>query len=275
MFRRLKVVSVIAAALLATSPSWGQGVYDKLTAGDRVLYFGEAGFTTSAGSLSLNLEAETKTSFLTREVKWTRTALSSKAAELTGTFGAIKMPAGTRFYGMPFKDGFPSQQKKMEENGISLPSVAWCTPDYKPKKQDPYCFFIDFTGNLNYGSSGTGSRFYPEYLGISSYNNVFSAPELIEQPVGFDEKLKLEVQVSKISKKSIKYKIHLFDGDERSEIFRDKVKRSEDGSASISVWGGTLKIVPDGKKSFRVTQETPFDTEKADENLHPPYALRT
>lgn len=241
------------------------------------IFYGATGFKTMPGSLALKTEGAVKQPFLSRKVTWARTGKSTRDAELTGTWGAIKIPAGSRFYAMPFKDGFPSFQKKAAEQGIKLPEVAWCTPDYKPEKGKPYCFFTDLSWKLNYASSGSGSAFYPEYMGVSQYNNIFDAPSIEETPVDFDRPLTLEVQIKKIKKKEIKLQIYLNDGTERSEVFWGDFDRTDDGSARVELWGGAFDILPKDKKTFEVREITPFKNliMLSDEKLHLPYALRS
>lgn len=239
------------------------------------LFFGSAPFATVPGSLEIDASGTVKKPFLSRKVQWARTGKSTRDAEVAGNWGGIKIPAGTRFYAMPFKDGFISQQKQFAEQGVKVAEVAWCTPDVKPKKAKPYCFFLNLSGTLTHGTSGAGSPFYPEYMGIHSY--IIEKPEFEETPVEFETPLTLQVQIKKISKKSIKYEVKLFDGTKSSDIFSDKVARAEDGSARISIWGGDLEITPSGKKTFQVREISPVleNVPPEDEKLIPPYALRT
>lgn len=270
---RIAVLFAISA-LLGNSAS-AQVVNVTPAPSENPLFFGSAPFATVPGSLKIETSGRIKKPFLSRQVKWARTGKSTRDAEVAGNWGGIKIPAGTRFYAMPFKDGFISQQKQFAEQGVKVAEVAWCTPDVKPKKAKPFCFFLNLSGTLTYGTSGAGSPFYPEYMGIHSY--IIEKPEFEETPVDFETSLTLQVHIKKISKKSIKYEVELFDGVKRSDIFSDKVLRAEDGSARISIWGGDLEITPSGKKNFQVREVSPVleNVAPEDEKLIPPYALRT
>ena len=242
------------------------------------IYYGQTGFKTVPGSVKMEAEGVVKVPFLTRHVTWARTGKSTNDLKVSGTWGAIELPSGTRFYAIPFKDGFLSAQKKMSEQGLNQPDVAWCTPDYKPEKGDPLCFFTDIGWQENYGTSGAGSAFFPEYMSISSTHNIFQSPHIKEAPVNFDQTLTIEVQINKIKKKSIKLEAQLFDGTERSDIVSEKVDREEDGSATFELWGGVFEIIPNDKKSFEIRQAKPFSSNVslAEENLisNWPYSLR-
>ena len=242
------------------------------------IYYGQTGFNTLPGSVKLELQGAVKTPFLSRQVTWARTGKSTNDLKVSGTWGAIKMPSGTQFYAIPFKDGFLSMQKKMTEKGFNQPDVAWCTPEYKPEKGDPICFFTDLSWKESYGTSGAGSAFFPEYLSMSSSSQIYQSPNIKEGPANFGKTLTIEIQIKKIKKKSITLEGQLFDGIERSDIISEKKERVEDGSAVFELWGGTLKIIPIDKKSFEVRQVKPFGTEisLAEEKLIPnwPYSLR-
>lgn len=272
-----RVAALVCLAAMIGASANAQILTKKVERREDPIFFGSAPFNTVPGSLALETSGTLKTPFLTRQVTWARTGLSTQDAEVSGTWGAIKFPKGTRFYAMPFQDGFSSQRDAMAAQGIKVPDVAWCTPDIKPKKGKPYCFFIGIFGRFGYGSSGVGSPYYPEYMGVSSYNAVFAEPNIVEQPVDFGTPLTLDVQVKKISKKSIKVEITLFDGTKRSDVFSDKLQRAEDGSARFSLWGGELEIVPSGKKAFEVRVVRPLSEDVApdDEKLIPPYVLRS
>lgn len=278
MYHKVCKISVLLAmsALFGNSVS-AQVAYSTFSPSEKPLFFGSAPFATVPGSMAMEASGTVKKPFLSRKVTWARTGKSTQDAEVSGTWGAIKIPSGTRFYAMPFKDGYLSQQKKFAEQGIKIAEVAWCTPDVKPKKAKPYCFFIDLSGQLRHATSGAGSPYFPEYMGINGYNNIFDEPKIVEGPVDFGNPLTMEVQIKKISRKTIKYEIKLFDGAKRSDIFSDKVERAKDGTVRISIWGGELEITPSGKKSFEVREVSPIleNVSPEDEKLIPPYALRT
>lgn len=276
-YRVCNIAVLIAMAALFGTTANAQIVNYNSSPSKHPLFYGEAPFATVPGSMKLDPSGTLKKPFLRRTVTWARTGKSTQDAEVSGTWGAIKIPLGTRFYAMPFKDGYISQQKRFAEQGIPVAEVAWCTPDVKPEKAKPYCFFIDLIGKLNYGTSGAGSPYFPEYMGVNSYNTIFDKPKIVEASVDFGTPLTIEVQIKKISKKTIKYQIKLFDGAKRSDIFSEKVARAQDGSARISLWGGELEITPSGKKSFEVREVLPILETVApdDEKLIPPYALRT
>ena len=268
---------LVLAPLLLSAPVHAQIVTPDNVVVDPV-YYGQAGFNTVPGSIKLETTGDVKTPFLTREVTWARTGKSTEELKVSSTWGAIELPVGTRFYAVPFKDGFLSTQKKVAEDGFDMPDVAWCTPDYKPEKGDPLCFFTDLSWRENYGTSGAGSIFFPEYIGIGQYNKIFQSPKIKDAPVDFEQTLTLQAQINKIKKKTIKLEVQLFDGTEYSDIVELKADRDENGSATFELWGGVIEIVPADKTSFEIRQIQPFSSEiSLDEErlLRRPYSLRT
>lgn len=273
----LILLTVTVGLALPLSAAITKTVPNEITPEKRALFFGEAHFITVPGSLELKQEGSLKTAFLQRKVRWSRTGEIATDAQIAGNWGPIDIPAGSRLYAMPFKDGFISHQKSLEERGIAQPEVAWCTPDVNPKKGRPFCFFIDLSGTVLSATSRAGSRFYPEYMGISAMgSDIIVPPEILEKDVDFKTELTIELQITKIRKRKLSYQVDLFDGTKRSRIYWSKTDRAEDGSAVISLWGGELKIIPTGKKTFRIEETQPLkeNVSKDEELMVPPYALR-
>lgn len=177
-------------------------------------FFGDAPFVSEPDTLSLDPIGETKAPFLRATVRWAHTAKATTAGEIIGNWGGIDIPIGTRFYAIRFKDGFKSQIEREEKAGAKIPNVAWCTPDIKPEKNDPYCLFLSRTGrDVGIANSGAGTAFYPEYMGIGGHG-LSIAPTLERTDVTFDRALTLEAEVRRIRKSKVKFRVSLDDGDE-------------------------------------------------------------
>lgn len=261
---------IIASALttLVSGTSYGADLISER-------YFGEASFNTVPDSVEINSSGVVKQAFATKTVTHSRTGELVKDIRFTGNWGGITLPAGTRLYAIPFKDHFEVGIKKMMEDE-SLPNIAWCSPYLKPDSKKLACIGARKNGSLNIFTSYGYSRYYPEYFsGNSTTNWIEGPPEIIEKPVSFDVDLKMEISVRKIKKKEVKVRVDLNDGEKTSRITYLEIDREADGSALLSIWGGEIKIIPNGKKEFSIEQTKPFPDQigPAHEKLIPPFAL--
>jgi len=264
-------------ALLATAFVFTSGA--QAVAGEAIAdtFFGPAPLETIDGSIQLLEKGDVKTPFLTRKVKHKRTGELASDIEFGHTWGGVTLAAGTKLYAIPYIDHFGViggiKKARADE---TLANVAWCNPYLKKDSQDMVCIHARKDGTLNILTSRGDSRFYPEYFSGNASTKWFSEPpKIMEKPVSFDAELTLELEVRKISKKSIKIELSLNDGTERSSVLREKLDRDEDGSVTVPLWGGEILISPVDKKTFTASQKTPFAStiSQDDERIVMPFAM--
>ena len=244
-------IPTLVMSCIVSSPAFSQDIGD--------MFFGEAPLLGQSNSLNLLSAADVKMPFATRDVKWGRSAILSADLNFKRQGEWQVMPKGTELFAITFRDGFEDSWKKKLKRGEAVPNIAWCAPRYVTKKKISVCFYGGQNGKLMVGSGNHGTHYFPETMSASfQYFDLKETPLLQETFNSFDRSLKIEAEVRKISKKSISYRLYINDGEERSVIYKGKVNRDDDGTALLEIFGGTVRITPDGKKSFTVQPVKPL-----------------
>ncbi|PHS39719.1 MAG: hypothetical protein COA91_05485 [Robiginitomaculum sp.] len=266
MTRKLALISLIALTLAActTTPPTAEELNAKREA--RVaklkarpeIFKGRTGFTSVHGTTKvLKTNIMRGEEFISRQVNFRRTGTLQADAKYGNFIVNKTIPAGAQLYASSY--GFNR--------------IGWCYPGKDNAnlgesfmgKATVFCILGSLTGSsaeLMRGSGGSSAFFTPKLVTPGMPGPV---PDILEEKVDFGRTFTSFMRVNRVKNKHIIIASVLHDGIKRVQMGTHKIRRAEDGSAILRIWGGEIKVIPNtDPKSKQISLEvikTPDDTD--------------
>lgn len=146
--------------------------------------------------------------------------------------------------------------------------TGWCAPGVldsdgriaSQKRKVETCFFLDRSDNEPFQTqSHKGKSAFHSPVTTGGYR--VRTPVLVDEAQGvFDQRMKVSLRLGKARRGQLAYEFVFTDAFGSSRLLKDTVERAEDGAWTIPLWGGAVRVRPDGT-GYAVSEATPLRDE--------------
>lgn len=240
---------VLSAALLAATsvPSAARELPEGT---DLSVYEGEAGWQVVPGTTRLiSAKAQPGEDIAEQRVTYRRTGTLRETVVY-----AVRstVPAGSVVYAV-----------RLREAG-----TGWCAPGVlgvdgqiaSQKRKVETCFFLDRSDNEPFQTqSHKGKSAFHSPITTGGYR--VKSPVLVDEAQGvFDQPMTVSLRLGKARNGQLAYEFVFTDAFGSSLLLKEKVQRGEGGAWTIPLWGGAVRVRPEGK-GYTVSEATPLRDE--------------
>jgi len=219
------------------------------TSAPSALFQGQASINSVEGGTSAKPSGQFSKNdvFAEREVIYSRMGRLTEDAVYKGATLLVPwertIPAGTEVYAFPYRTTYGYSSV-----GTGRAQLGWCAPGKNKSwfagsdSNIPICMFW-FDGKQAKYIEGLGnqSAYYAPRLNanMTLYGTI---PNIKEDEIDIGRKLFMRLKFGEVDKKDFDIKMSFFDGEKDVFMRSFEAKKKEDGSATLTMWGGEFKI---------------------------------